>query len=162
NSVLGARTNTEGRESTSAAMITGKIPDWGLHRPGNRLGTRRVEVDVDVQSVADWGMLGYFVGDVVQEQIPVLVGRYAMADGIRPKHFGAAAASTGGVEMYHIVGVTPEAGSVDEAFGGREPIEVFRYGKAEQRRTYELLNANGRDLDVDYVMLGCPHYALEQ
>ena len=32
NSVLGARTNTEGRESTSAAMLTGKIPDWGLHR----------------------------------------------------------------------------------------------------------------------------------
>src|SRR5262245_10863681 len=32
NSVLGARTNTEGRESTSAAMLTGKIPDWGLHQ----------------------------------------------------------------------------------------------------------------------------------
>ena len=32
NSVLGARTNTEGRESTSAAMLTGKIPDWGFHR----------------------------------------------------------------------------------------------------------------------------------
>ena len=34
------------------------------------------------------------------------------------KHFGAAAASSGGVEMYHIVGVTPEAPTVEAAFGG--------------------------------------------
>jgi len=45
NSVLGARTNTEGRESTSAAMLTGKIPDWGLHRTECRLGTHRVDRD---------------------------------------------------------------------------------------------------------------------
>ena len=45
NSVLGARTNTEGRESTSAAMLTGKIPDWGLHRDEQRLGTHRIDVE---------------------------------------------------------------------------------------------------------------------
>ena len=74
NSVLGARTNTEGRESTSAAMLTGKIPDWGLHRTEHRYGTHRIDVDVAVDSVMDWGMLGYYVGDVVQERIPVVVG----------------------------------------------------------------------------------------
>src|SRR5712691_3269332 len=99
NSVLGARTNTEGRESTSAAMITGKIPDWGLHRTEARLGTHRIDVEVAVESVMDWGMLGYFVGDVVQERIPVLVGKYGQPDLVRHKHFGAAAASTGGVEL---------------------------------------------------------------
>ncbi len=66
NSVIGARTNTEGRESTSAAMLTGKIPDWGLHRDENRFGTHRIDVEVDVASVMDWGMLGYFVGEVVR------------------------------------------------------------------------------------------------
>ena len=70
NSVLGARTNTEGRESTSAAMLTGKIPDWGLHRTENRFGTHRIDVELTVECVMDWGMLGYFVGDVVQERIP--------------------------------------------------------------------------------------------
>jgi predicted aconitase len=35
NGVLGARTNTEGRESTGAASITGKIPYWGFHIPDN-------------------------------------------------------------------------------------------------------------------------------
>ena len=44
NSVIGARTNTEGRESTSAAMLTGKIPDWGFHRDEYRHGTHLIEV----------------------------------------------------------------------------------------------------------------------
>jgi predicted aconitase len=162
NSVLGARTNTEGRESTSAAMLTGKIPDWGFHKTEHRYGTHRIDVEIDVDSVMDWGMLGYFVGDVVQERIPVLVGRYGQADLIRHKHFGASAASSGGVEMYHIVGVTPEAETVAAAFGPNRPVETFKYGKAERRRTYEQLNANANDPNVDYVMLGCPHYSLEQ
>jgi predicted aconitase len=162
NSVLGARTNTEGRESTSAAMLTGKIPDFGFHRDHYRRGTHRIEVDVAVDSLMDWGMLGYYVGEVVQERIPVLVGRLGQPDIVRYKHFGAAAASSGGVEMYHIVGVTPEAPTESAAFGGNAPIGTFRYGEAERRRVYETLNSNARDHDVDYVMLGCPHAALEQ
>jgi predicted aconitase len=162
NSVIGARTNTEGRESTSAAMLTGKIPDWGLHWTENRFGTHRIDVELNVESVMDWGMLGYFVGDMVQERIPVLVGNYGSADLIRHKHFGAAAASSGGVEMYHIVGVTPEAETLEMAFGPNRAVETFRYGKEERRRTYDQLNVNGSDPNVDYVMLGCPHYSLEQ
>ena len=162
NSVLGARTNTEGRESTSAAMLTGKIPDWGLHQTEHRFGTHRVDVDVPVDSVMDWGMLGYYVGDVVQERIPVVIGSVGRPEIVRLKHFGAAASSSGGVEMYHIVGVTPEAESLEMAFGPKTPVETFTYGKAEQRRVYDRLNANASDPNVDFVMLGCPHAALEQ
>jgi len=162
NSVLGARTNTEGRESTSAAMLTGKIPDWGLHRDQWRRGTHRVDVRVPVASVMDWGMLGYYTGDVVQEHIPVLTGSMTVPEIVRLKHFGAAASSSGGVEMYHIAGVTPEAPDVATAFGGNHPVEVFEYGPAERRRVYDALNANASDPAVDYVMLGCPHAALEQ
>ena len=162
NSVLGARTNTEGRESTSAAMLTGKIPDWGLHRDEPRRGTHRVNVRVPVQSVIDWGMLGYHTGEVVQEHIPVLAGITAAPDVVRLKHFGAAASSSGGVEMYHIAGITPEAPDVETAFGGNVPREVFEYGAAERRRVYDALNVNASDPAVDFVMLGCPHAALEQ
>ena len=162
NSVLGARTNTEGRESTSAAMLTGKIPDWGLHRDEPRRGTHRVNVRVPVESVIDWGMLGYHTGEVVQEHIPVLAGITAAPDVVRLKHFGAAASSSGGVEMYHIAGVTPEAPDVETAFGGNVPREVFEYGAAERRQVYDTLNANASDPAVDFVMLGCPHAALEQ
>jgi len=162
NSVLGARTNTEGRESTSAAMLTGKIPDWGFHKDDFRRGTHHVEVEVPVEGVFDWGMLGYFIGGEVQENIPVVTGRVSDAAVIKHKHFGAAAASSGGVELYHMVGITPEAPSLDAAFGGRTPGETLRYGAAERRRTYDALNSNGTSPDVDYVMLGCPHAALEQ
>ena len=163
NSVIGARTNTEGRESTSAAMLTGVIPDWGFHREENRFGSHLIDVDFEIESVMDWGMLGYFVGDAVQERIPVLSGRFTGDDLlIRHKHFGAAAASSGGVEMYHIAGVTPEAPSVEAAFGGRKPLEVIPYGREERRRTYDNLNSKASDTQVDFVMLGCPHYSLEQ
>jgi predicted aconitase len=162
NSVLGARTNTEGRESTSAAMLTGKIPDFGFHQDHYRRGTHRVEVHVGVDSLMDWGMLGYFVGEAVGERIPVLSGRLGTPDLVRYKHFGAAAASSGGVEMYHVVGVTPEAPTESAAFGGNRPIDTFHYGAVERRAVYEKLNSNARDADVDYVMLGCPHAALEQ
>lgn len=112
-----------------------------------------------VESVRDWGMLGYFIGDAVQENIPVLVGQLGQPDLIRHKHFGAAAASSGGVEMY---GITPEAPSLDAALGSKRHKTTIHYGPSERRHVYETLNSNGRDLDVDYVMLGCPHASINQ
>jgi len=162
NGALGARTNAEGRESAGAAMLTGKIPYWGYHLDENRRGTHLVQVGVEVKDTADWGLLGYWIGEAVQERVPVLAGIANVPNLARLKHFGAAAASSGGVEMYHIVGVTPEAASVEEAFGGGKPIATLRYGAAERQLAYERVNSTGRDRQVDYVMLGCPHYSLDQ
>jgi predicted aconitase len=162
NSVLGARTNTEGRESTGAAMLTGKIPYWGFHVPENRRGTHLVELDVDVKSTFEWGLLGYHIGEIVQEKVPVVAGLRDVPNLQRLKHFGASASSSGGVEMYHLVGVTPEAPTVEAAFGGNVPLQRLRYGEAERRAAWEKLNHTAKDREVDYVMLGCPHYSLEQ
>jgi predicted aconitase len=162
NSVLGARTNTEGRESTGAASLTGKIPYWGYHLTENRFGTHLVEVEVPTDSMMDWGLLGYYVGEIIQDDIPVLRGQLSQPDLAKLKHFGAAAASSGGVEMYHIPGVTPEAPSIESAFGNREPVHTLRYGKKERRTAYENLNATAKDRKVDFVMLGCPHDSIEQ
>ena len=162
NSVIGARTNCEGRESTSAAMLAQRIPDWGFHRDEFRLGQHKVDVRVPVEDIFDWGMLGYFVGGAVEDTIPVIEGSISKASLIRHKHFGAAAASSGGVEMYHMVGITPEAPTVERAFGSNRPGETFVYDRAERRRIYELLNSVGSSTDVDFVMLGCPHYSIEQ
>jgi predicted aconitase len=162
NSVLGARTNTEGRESTSAAMLTGKIPDWGFHRDEYRYGTHRVEVEVPIETSMDWGMLGYFIGEVVEEHIPVITGKLGQPNLLKHKHFGAAAASSGGVEMYHMVGITPEAAALEMALGPNKAIADIKYGAADRRRIYETLNANGTKTHVDYVMLGCPHASIEQ
>lgn len=162
NSVIGARTNCEGRESTSAAMLAKRIPDWGFHRPDFRRGQHGVRVEVPVADVFDWGMLGYFVGQAVEDTIPVLDGSIASPSLIRHKHFGAAAASSGGVEMYHMVGITPEAPSPEAAFGGSPRGQTHVYDAAARRRVYETLNAVGSSTDVDFVMLGCPHYSIEQ
>ena len=162
NSVIGGRTNCEGRESTSAAMLAKRIPNWGFHRDEYRKGQHLVDVQVPVDDVFEWGMLGYFVGGAVEDTIPVIEGRISAASLIRHKHFGAAAASSGGVEMYHMVGVTPEAPTREVAFGGEARGERFVYDAAERRRIYETLNSVGQSADVDYVMLGCPHYSIEQ
>jgi predicted aconitase len=162
NSVLGARTNAEGRESAGCAMLTGKIPYWGYHIEANRLGTHHVTLDIGVESVADWGLLGYYIGEVVQDRIPVISGIRRAPDLARLKHFGAAAASSGGVEMFHLAGFTPEAPTLEAAFGGRHPVAAIRYGKAERLLAYERANVTARRREVDFVMLGCPHYTLEQ
>jgi predicted aconitase len=162
NSVLGARTNTEGRESVGAAMLTGRIPYWGYHLDANRRGTHHIQLDVPVESTADWGLLGYWIGEQVQERVPVVEGVGKLPNLARLKHFGAAASSSGGVEMYHLVGVTPEALTVEQAFGGNVPVQRLVYGAREHRETWERLNSTGRDTAVDYVMLGCPHYTIEQ
>ena len=162
NGVIGARTNTEGRESVGAAMLTRRIPYWGYHLTENRRGTHRIEVEWPVESVMDWGLLGYHVGDAVGERVPVLDGVRWAPNLARLKHFNAAASSSGGVEMYHIVGVTPEAPTREAAFGEARAEAHLRYGEAERRAAYANLNATARDTEVDFIMLGCPHYTVEQ
>jgi predicted aconitase len=162
NSVIGGRTNCEGRESTSAAMLANRIPNWGFHKDDFRKGQHLIEVQAPVDSIFEWGLLGYYTGGAVEDAIPVLDGAIADPALIKHKHFGAAAASSGGVEMYHMASITPEAPSVEAAFGGPARGERFTYGPRERRETYERLNSVGESRDVDYVMLGCPHYSADQ
>ena len=162
NSVLGARTNTEGRESASSAMVTCRIPDWGFHHDEFRRGTLGVRLEMPVESVEDWGLFGYWMGEWVQDRVPVIEGVGPVPNLPRLKHFGAAASSSGGVEMFHLVGVTPEASTVEQAYGGNRPTEVRPYGPKERAETLARINMTGIDRKVDYVMLGCPHYTIEQ
>jgi predicted aconitase len=162
NSVIGARSNVEGSESTGAAALTGKIPYWGYHLDKNRLGTHLVEVEWDVNSVMDWGLLGYYVGLTVKDKVPVINGIKRVPSLEKLKHFGAAAASSGGVEMFHIPGVTPEARSVEEAFGSKKPLETLKFGKAERQMAYEHINSAAKDSQVDFIMLGCPHASIKE
>ncbi|MGV3714127.1 aconitase X [Pseudolysinimonas sp.] len=162
NSVLGARTNCEGGASTGAAALTGKIPYWGLHLPENRFATHVVRADTRVEGFQDWGMFGYFVGEAVQEARPAVIGDLAQPDLAELKHFGAATATSGGVELYHLPGVTPEAPTLEAAFGGGPIPSELVYGEVERRAVYDTLNAQGDSEDVDFILLGCPHASLDQ
>ena len=161
NSMIGARGNVEGAQSTAAAMLTARIPYWGYHLPENRQGTHLVEVECEVESMMHWGLMGYHIGEQVQESSPVVNGLSSPPDLRRAKHFGAAASTSGGVEMYHLVGMTPEAPTLKEALGGKKPVETMVFGAAEMRAAYENLNS-ATDPNVDFIMLGCPHASIEQ
>ncbi len=70
-------------------------------------------------------------------------------------------ASSGAVALFHIVGVTPEAPSLDTAFQGREPqeiVDVTMHGLRAARR--DLTTAEGEQLDM--VVLGSPHFSLTE
>jgi predicted aconitase len=51
---------------------------------------------------------------------------------------------------------------LEQAFGHHKPQEVFRFDAKEKANILERLNSTGQDRKVDYVMLGCPHYSMEQ
>ncbi|MFC7404992.1 aconitase X [Georgenia alba] len=160
NSVIGARTNTEGRESAAASMLTGLTPNAGLHLDGNRKAEVRVRVEAPVEDTFAWNVLGYWIGSVIDDAVPVLDGITATPDLVQLKQLGAAAASSGDVELFHIPGVTAECRSVEEVLrpGAREVV----FGPAELAETVARLNVTRRGDEVDFVMIGCPHASYGQ
>jgi predicted aconitase len=164
NAVLGARTNIEGLESSFSAALTGKTPLWGFHLDENRKGTTLVQIDekaIDLGSVMEYELMGCHVGRSIGTEIPIYPRgrRHPNADML--KGLCATGASCGGIEMYHMVGVTPEAHTLEEATGGRSPAHTVQYGAQERRQCYDRLNTSRRD-HVDVVAIGCPHYSIRQ
>ena len=138
NSVFGARTNFESGPAALAAALTGRTPEYGFHLDRHRKGTFVVRLDARLDDLADWGAVGKLVGESHQSYyaVPVFTGvtRAPLADEL--KHLGAALASYGSMGMFHMVGVTPEAPSVEVALGGNAPTDEMRIGDAEIDRVY--------------------------
>jgi predicted aconitase len=162
NAVLGARTNTEAAHSAFSIALTGKVPLSGFHLDENRLGTHLINVDLSVNTVMDWCLLGYYAGEICQLSVPIIRLKKPMVPNLNMfKGFNSAGASSGGIMMYHVIGVTPEAPTVKAALGSRKAKLTLHYGPSERRKTYETLNSARSSL-VDLVNIGCPHYSLEQ
>ncbi len=159
NSVLGARTDRYGDFIDIAAAIVGKVPDAGLHRPEGRKATLVVDVSEVSASVAGRDdfppLLGHIVGRAAGSGVPAIVGveRPFTEDDL--KALGAAAASSGGVGLFHLVGVTPEASTLDDVVGtpGVERLLVGDDDIVGARR--EL--SGGSPGRVDAVSVGTPH-----
>ncbi len=163
NSVIGARTNRLAAYVDVCAALVGRVPRFGLHLTEHRRGEVLFELDPDLSTSFedhDFPVLGYLVGQVTGDRIPVIVGiREATFDQL--KAFGAAAAASGSVALYHMVGITPEARTLDEAFGGRAPAERVAVGPREITRTLEQMST-GQGGAVDVVGVGCPHASIDQ
>ncbi|MGD8353374.1 MAG: aconitase X, partial [Pseudomonadota bacterium] len=72
----------------------------------------------------------------------------------------AAGISSGSIVMHHIVGVTPEAPTLEAAGGKQKGVRHLRFGDEERKEAYSKLNRS-RSEAVDIVALGCPHMTLE-
>lgn len=137
NSVYGARSNFESGPAALAAALTGRTPAYGFHLGAARRGTAVVEVDAPLADVTDWGVLGAIVGRHCNDYaaVPVLrTSRPPYGDAL--KHLGASLASHGSIGMFHLVGTTPEAGTVDAACHGE--------------RVEDRLEVTGRDIEGFY------------
>jgi hypothetical protein len=136
-----------------------------LHLTENRAGQilfKLVDVPLPVQESEEfYPTLGHILGKVAQDRIPVVDGLEAHPDEDRLKALGAASASSGAVALFHIVGLTPEAPTLEAAFQGQTPskfIDIDMDTLREARR--ELTHATSDKLDM--VVLGSPHFSLAE
>lgn len=145
NSLLNAWTNREGGPSALASALIGKTPNYGLHRPENRLATVMVKVETELRSEADYGALGIYLGRILGDRIPVICGRVSRSEYCL-KQLGAAMATSGMVSMFYLEG----------GWGSPETIEEkILVDERSIKASYEsLISASERP---DLVFIGCPH-----
>ena len=165
NSVLGARTNRYGDYLDIACAITGRAPDCGLHRPENRLAT----VIFDVTGIPPslfasdwiWPVLGTLYGREIGTSVGVVSGAMGPVSEDRLKAFGAAAASAGGVGLFHIAGITPEAPDLATATGGNTVARIS-VTPAMLRAAQAGLSTVSGAAQIDAVAIGSPHLSMEE
>jgi hypothetical protein len=165
NSVIGARTERYPDLLDICAAITGRVPARGLHLTENRAGQlvlRLVDVPLALQRADEfYPVLGHLMGKLAADHIPVIDGLQVTPSEDQLKALGAASASSGAVALFHLVGVTPEARTLDVALQGHTPqqtIDVTMNMLRDARR--ELTTADGEQLDM--VVLGSPHFSLAE
>lgn len=164
NSILGARGNREAGPANLAAAITGRTPEYGLHLTENRYGQITVGFDgfaFKDLSKTDIAAMSYCVGEQVVEKIPVFTGIPRPLTTEQVKTITYPLPVGGAVQMYHIVGVTPEAPTLENALGGNKPEDKIQVGLKDIKGTYEKLCTTSEE-KVDLVIFGCPHCTYDE
>src|SRR5436190_5636754 len=157
NSICGARSNFEGGPSALAAGLTGRTPRYGFHLLDKRQATLQGRVDLTPASLNEWGALGGVIGRIAGNYwaVPVIEGIEATPRSDELKHFGAAMASFGSVALFHLIGLTPEAGRLrDFAVAGLPTHRVARADLDALRSSY---HSSGL---VDVVVFSAPQLSL--
>ncbi len=151
NSVLGARTNREGGPSALAAAICGVTPAYGLHLDENRVATVVVDVECKLESIADFGALGYAVGRLAKRSYPAFRGIKSVTEE-QLKVLGASMAATGSVPLFFIENITPE-------YNVAENADRTAFTDAELKAAKSEIDSGEKP---QLVTLGCPHASLKE
>jgi predicted aconitase len=171
NSVLGARTNRYGDFMDLCAALTGRAPRCGLHLPENRHAGVVFALDDafprDPASRDIWyAALGLLVGQRAGGAIPAITGLPADTTEDELKALGAAAASSGAIALFHAVGITPEAPTLEAALGGRPAPDaasgIIPVNRADLRAVRATLNQAPDGAPLAAVSVGTPHFSLAE
>lgn len=162
NSAVGARTNKYGDYLDVACALTGKVPFAGLHTDEGR----KAALHFDCNALPDeWRrqdifahLLGHHVGRIAGRRIPVVSGLAPSTTKDDLKAISSAVAASGGVELWHGVGVTPEAPELEAVFEGGESHAVTPEHMAQAHRDL----STARDGPLDAVALGTPHFSITE
>ncbi|MFZ0448485.1 MAG: aconitase X catalytic domain-containing protein [Desulfatiglandaceae bacterium] len=165
NSVIGARSNRDGDHAALAAAITGAIPEWGLHLDENRKGELIIDVgrlDLEKYGPADYKALGWHLGKAVGARIPVFVNLPRDMHIEEIKGLLYTLTVTGATGLIHLVGITPEAITVEAALaGGPPPLPEITPSQEDVNRAYLEISSSSED-KVDMVIFGCPQCSIQE
>jgi predicted aconitase len=165
NSVVGARTNKYGDYLDVACALIGKAPYAGLHLDDRRagevlFGTHLIPKDFARHDIY-YHLLGHHIGSRAGQRVPVVTGFPANSTEDDLKAVSSALAASGGVELWHAVGRTPEAPDVDTAFQGRKPKATYEVTPGDLSTAHRELSS-GRDGPLAMVALGTPHFSIAE
>ena len=164
NSAFGARGNREGAHSVIAAAITGSTPEYGLHLKENRYGKILVDLsglDHSSLSLSDYSAVGFYLGRTLVDKTPVIVGLPATISQDQIRFLITPMPTAGAISMAHLVGITPEAPTMEAALGGKRPEGKISVTYQNMQSSYERLTTTQKE-DIDLVCFGCPHCSIPQ
>ncbi len=162
NSLFGACGNADGLEAAAWSAICGRTPLWGNHIKENRYATDVFEIQCKSDTILDWDIIGLTLGRMLPgNSRPVLCGNFQRPDINKLKRCFGSLATTSGCEICHIVGCTAEAGTLEEALGGHEPSGHYVITQQDYDTALASVCDTG-SADIQLVILGCPHFSLEE
>jgi len=168
NSVLGARSDRYGDFLDLSAAVTGRVPFGGLHHDAARKAVLVLDFsNIDSKMFSEdaaWAALGVLLGNKAGTRVAAMVGLPGdLADGgvteDRLKGMGATSASAGGVGLFHVVGITPEAPTLAAIVApGAEHVVMTAQDVREAR---DQLSTTTSD-KLDAISLGTPHFSVDE
>jgi hypothetical protein len=124
---------------------------------------------VEIASIPDdWDLerlavaVGHTIGRRCGGLIPAIVGLPPGMSEDDLKALGAAAASSGSVALFHVVGVTPEAPDLETACGGSAPELRLQLTTDDLREAARSLSNIADGARLSAVSLGTPHFSVAE
>jgi predicted aconitase len=174
NTIIGARTNRESPINTVYAAYTGCLPKYGTHLDENRAAKCIVELDDEtrdnMKGAGDWAALGACLAEKADNRIMAVLNLPKVLGPTATKQIVSACSPGMNDPIMHLMGVTPESPTLEDAFKGNMPKNVERYKVTMDDivEMYHHINniapAPGPDKakPVDIVIFGCPVATFEE